>query len=318
VLIRAKFTEDSRVEYLAPTKPAQSRVVDFSKNVSSRPESDANVAYGETDTSFGNACAIYDSGSGYWMTKSSSVSSDSGKSRYHNFFNKNIPGDFFCLLEDVGTTAPWVFWWDKDNFGTSVGSAAMPAEARYWGGLARISIPCGVYNPLTCAKMEMYGSNSGAKYKMIYAGFTYPINMVLWSGAVGGALHQKQWQSDGSGVVSTYNASTACANATKDVCAKLKADWGKNLRMYVIKYRKQTSYKNKINGSTASFDYDYLKYCAGAGNTTSSNSTPYMYDVTTESQLKSALTAIAADIKTFAGYKGVKTVVGGVEEIVED
>ena len=94
------------------------------------------------------------------------------------------------------------------------------------------------------------------------------------------------------------------SNVTKDACAKLKTDHGDNLRIYVVKYRKQEKYKHPVTGSETAFDYTYLDECA------TKNAEPYLYDVSDEDGLKSALQKIADDIKSsgFANYKQAENV----------
>jgi hypothetical protein len=128
----------------------------------------------------------------------------------------------------------------------------------------------------------------------------------------GDAQHSYQWQSDDSGNLITLDPSLACQRVTQSACAKLKSDWGENIRIYVIKYRKQLSCKRMPfwadTNTTITFDYSYLNSCAGAGNVASTSETPYMYDVENEDDLKSALSVIATNIKSFAGYEAAKNV----------
>jgi hypothetical protein len=94
----------------------------------------------------------------------------------------------------------------------------------------------------------------------------------------------------------------ACSQVTVDACTKLKNTFGENLRIYLIAYRRQNSYKPKISGDAVAFDYSYLNNCAsGTGK-------PYIYDVSNEAALKSALDTIAEDIKSFAGHKNAENV----------
>ncbi len=145
-------------------------------------------------------------------------------------------------------------------------------------------------------------------------GLTLQINAALWAGASGDALplHSYQWQSDANGN-KIYDqdkdkkwilrdATSAVKLVTKDACAKLKGDWGDNLRVYIIKYRKQTQYKHPVTQAATNFDYSYLDSCA------SGTSAPYMYDITTEDQLKSALDAIYTDIEKWAGKTEARNV----------
>jgi hypothetical protein len=304
-LIKAKFTADSRVKYLAPPRPEMSRVVDFSVDDGGKPLfGSGSVAYGESTSNLGKAGVEFDENLGYWVTKDSGVMGYIGESGYNQFFNKNIEGDFYCLMEDVGAAPPLVFWSDKNNFGSTVDAAGTRLKtARYLGGLSRMFMPFGVYHPNDYAWTNIYDCNAGVKEKMIYGGFTWPVNAVLYMGASGETLHQYQWQGDDAGNISiaqASNASNACARVTKSACDKLKADWGANLRIYVIRYRRQTSYRHKISGIEEPFDYSYLDDCASGSS--------YVYDAANEADLKSALSTIAKDIKEFAGYVAAKNV----------
>jgi hypothetical protein len=163
-------------------------------------------------------------------------------------------------------------------------------------------MPQGVYNPSTYARFDLWNASAGGKCKMIYGGFSYPINTALYCGANGSTLHSYQWQSASNGSLITYDATTASKGVTTSACAKLKSDYGSNIRIYIIKYRKQTQYKHKISAAATNFDYDYLNDCA------TGTSSPYLQDVTTEAALKSALQTIATDIKTFGGHTAAKNV----------
>jgi hypothetical protein len=206
-------------------------------------------------------------------------------------------------MEDIGTIPPLIFSADNDNFGTSVDkNGDRLVMARYWSGLARISLPYGVYYPNANVWLNIYRCNAGAKYKMIYGGFTWPVNVALWHGAMresnGIREHGYQWQSDSNGNLDANvvggDPGAALRLVTSSAYAKLKADWGDNVRIYVIKYRKQDRYKHKITGNEVNFDYSYLDNSASKPS--------YVYDVSNEEGLKTALTTIAADIKSFAGY----------------
>lgn len=93
----------------------------------------------------------------------------------------------------------------------------------------------------------------------------------------------------------TDNQTELSKRTTLDACTKLKSDFGANLRVYLIKFRKQTQYINAKTQEPAKFDYSYLNNCA------TGISSPYMYDIVTQSQLNSALSDIFTDIKDWAG-----------------
>jgi hypothetical protein len=286
---------------IKPPRPQVSRVVDFSKNNGGKPLFCGSVSYGESISNLGKAGVSYDESLGYWVTAVSSGNTDG--SGYNRFHNQSIAGDFFLLMEDIGDVASLAFIYDNNNFGSN-GTAN---NFRYLPGVPRILMPRDTFIYNDRVGFDILNCNAGGKYKMIYGGFTWPVNAVLSSAGFQTILK------DSSGNITTgvTDPSIAAQNATKKVCAKLKSDWGANLRVYVILYRKQGSYKNKISGAEVPFDsdsYSYLSECAGPGNVQSSTSAPYMYDVSNEAGLKAALSDIAADIKTFATYKEAKNV----------
>jgi hypothetical protein len=136
----------------------------------------------------------------------------------------------------------------------------------------------------------------------IMGGLTLPVNAVLWAGASGDSMHAYQWQSDAGGDLTTWSATQAAARVTTDACAKLKNDWGEDLRIYVVKYRKQTQYRHKATDIAMDFSYSYIDDCATENNST------YVKDVSDEAGLNTALQAIADNIKGWAGRTEAKNV----------
>nr|MCR4624213.1 hypothetical protein [Alphaproteobacteria bacterium] len=139
-------------------------------------------------------------------------------------------------------------------------------------------------------QLSLDSSTYDDKANLLAHVFSMPYNSVLYFNG---------YQSNG------HTANEAVSQVTKDACAKLKSDYGDDLRIYIIKYRKQEKYKTfPFHGTTQvdlSHNYDYLDSCA------SGTSAPYLYDVSTKAELEDALTAIAKDIKeNFAGYTDAK------------
>ena len=121
------------------------------------------------------------------------------------------------------------------------------------------------------------------KLDLLWNNFTIPGNHVLL---------QAGYQSSQEDII------TALKNTTAAVCAKLKTDYGDDLRVYVVKYRKQDKYKpcpvrNLIYLNTNN-DYSVIDACA-------TNTGGKTYDISSEADLKSTLDDIADDIKNFAG-----------------
>jgi hypothetical protein len=198
-------------------------------------------------------------------------------------------------VEDMGGSSPFLMYLyarggDPNNY-----NYYSPGLVRSFAVLSRDT---------SKAFIRLDNATSGSYLKLVGASVTYPINAALYQGASGSNLHSYQWQSSSAGNLITYDATTACREATKSAYAKLKSDWGNNIRIYIIKYRKQPNcYQMPFWENTAvtiSFDYSYLDNCA------SGSSAPYIHDVSTEEELKSALAAIVADLKSFAGYSHAK------------
>ncbi|MDR2782147.1 MAG: hypothetical protein LBB21_06910 [Holosporaceae bacterium] len=153
--------------------------------------------------------------------------------------------------------------------------------------------------------------------------WTVPVNAALYNG-VGAdennniCSHVYEWQSNLGGVLSC-NATTACQKVTTDAIAKLKANYGNNIRIYVIKYRKQAKYK--INEIETNFEYDYIDLLA-TDKDVSEIMKPaydygnpyvhgrayenYVYDADSVEDLDYALQSIADNIKSWAEYEEAK------------
>jgi hypothetical protein len=115
VILKAKFDGISEMKPLR--NPENSRVVDFSKSVGGIPESTGSVSYGANlNGSLSGVGVEYDSSLGQWVTKDSGNTSYPGVSRLNYFYNQGVWGDFFCLMEDVGTAPPLAFCYDVGNF----------------------------------------------------------------------------------------------------------------------------------------------------------------------------------------------------------
>jgi hypothetical protein len=135
-------------------------------------------------------------------------------------------------------------------------------------------------------------SFDGGAAHLLSTHFTLPVNRIL---------HECRYYGDSE--ISTdpdcnYNAVAAATVAT---CAKLKESGG-DIRIYVIKYRKQEKYRSfPFHDSVQEnkfHDYSAVNACASSGN--------YLYDVDSPTKLKEALNKIAADIKWFAGFEDAK------------
>jgi hypothetical protein len=238
-----------------------------------------------------------------------------------------MTGDFYFLADDIGTYTPKFMMFDKST--EELGEVS--ASTQYNIG---INSPGLFRHFLDISNQEKNNSNvrfdimnidDGARMQFIHSGFTLPINAALWAGANGSTLHSYQWQSDANGNWNGNDATAAVQAVTTSACTKLKSDWGSNIRIYLIKYRKQTQYKHPVTGEAVNFNYDYLDYCASSRDadsiydTTATSSeeaqkNKYIYDITADDlseakgNLDKALKAIANDIKKWAEYEEAKNV----------
>ena len=149
------------------------------------------------------------------------------------------------------------------------------------------------------------GFSSAGKHAFLIGGITQPINAALYNYVYGtGSYNLNSYVSPSS----DFNRAALRALTTA-ACAKLKTDLGTdNVRVYVIKYRKQDNWGALTrNGTSAhsststAHSYTEIDNCA-----TSTGGTAY--DVTTEADLKTKLDTIAAAIKDWAEYEEAKNV----------
>jgi hypothetical protein len=196
-----------------------------------------------------------------------------------------VPGDFFMLAEPKTPIAsPYhkVFFSPNntinDYFGTELIRSFWPFFSHQNRDTAS---ECGY-------RWETYSNN----LPLIFAGLTLPINATLYN-SLGVNKGLGGWYLDDNNQMD-YDATHACQRATATACDKLKEAYGDNLRIYVVKYRKQNQFKHKITGASVDFDYSYVDNCATNEN--------YVYDATDESSLQDRLQDIANDIKLWATY----------------
>jgi hypothetical protein len=251
--------------------PQMSRVVDFSKDDNGRPRYIGDICYGKTENDIWSAGAEYKGTYGYWMAKDSGDSSRLGMSLFNRVYNKDVAGDYYLLIEHMDGTIPFMSLFCKES------------ETYNFTGLHRKFLPFDKFSDAGYVDFNIGENVSASTVKYIMAGFTLPVNRVLYQGYNGsGTKHAWQINEDGD-VVRT--ASTACRTVTTDACAKLKADYGDDLIVYVVKYKKQG----------VDTDYAYLDSCATAAN--------FVYDAASDDALSDVLQRIANDIKVKAGYK---------------
>jgi hypothetical protein len=325
-------------EYPKLRMPEMSRVIDFSQKASDEKfvynicgdESSVATAGNyfmyadDVNTSISRIGIRWNANTGNWEYYNSDVVNK--KSPWNHFWCMNYPGDMYLILnvQDKNQTTPQLNfnWWYRDS-----------SQIRQYfdGGLIRAfnvfatDFYIGTYTGDTKTHAFEIYNVTDTGIPPVMAGLTMPINAILFHGASGSTKHHYAWQSskkvtgetpdegetpsDGEtptegGTLLTdggmiRDATAACRAVTADACAKLKTD-NPNLRIYVVKYRKQVQYKHKILGTTQSFDYDYIDKCASEPK--------YAYEAATEIQLAEKLQAIADDVKSWSGYQAAKNV----------
>ena len=196
-------------------------------------------------------------------------------------------GDISHIMEDQATFAPYIAM----QLGDHSGDFYVPGTTRLFTPIWRETV--NKYLSITeKSGAEGTDTKKGGVLDLLTTNLTYPLNYVL---AMGG------FQNVSNGVP-TDTPTQAAAKATKAVCDNLKQSYDSdNLRIYVIKYRKQNKYKDLLTQSEGTHVYNYLDQCA------SGTTAPYLYDISTKTELENALTAIAKDInENFAGYTDAK------------
>ncbi len=189
--------------------------------------------------------------------------------------------NLYCsdITSVLDATSPILaYWYMPQNVYTDYANTNLVGPMGLFASMTRDS----TFTPQKYCKMYACDSNSSNKANLLWHNFTLPYNHVLYRAG---------YQSAGG------DATIAVRNATAAVCAKLKSDYGSNLRVYIVKYRKQAQYKTfpmyNVSQSNTNHDYSTIDACA--------TSSSYVYDISTESDLKSKLKIIADDIKSFAG-----------------
>lgn len=301
VLVRAEFiAEDIIVRLKKFRTPVRSSYVDFTRTSGGKPVvySSNYVVYGSNSSGSLPSSTSYDSTWEYWYTTGTENRFYDYKSRYKNVF--------WFISNDDSTSAAI----KKLYYSSSATSSSANQGDIYLPGMVRLT-----YDADAVHDYFKFDAN-GFQSTLISAGFTQPINNALYFGYGNNTLFKYKWQGQGSSSsnsVYQLDSDTALKQVTKDACAKLRTDYGSNLRVYVIKYRAQTQHTYKYRSGSSIYtgtennDYSYLNNCAYNGSSTTTAS-PYMKSVSNEEELKTHLKTIAADIKKWAGYKEAKIV----------
>ena len=286
VFLRAKFVKWQPI-FTKPSVPSRSSVIDYSQNVSNKPSYNTNnktLVFTQQDN------ATYDTALGYWRL--------TGGSHCIVDMQKYAKNDFFFFTEEYNPQSKSVakaIWYGNGNQKTYQSRIS----AMYLPGMVGMFFKGTEYWP-------GFGHGGSGNHKMIYGGFTQPINAVLYGYGMGG---------NGSTNINT----DAYVN---DACSKLKTT---GARVYVVKFRKQDKYNNIVSNNVTRYSnltgsntwtdtptnhsYSEIDTCATstggkvydigtAADDTASNGTS-----ANATALKETLDDIAADIKNWAGYE---------------
>jgi hypothetical protein len=284
--------------YDALQLPEMSRVVDFSQktlanelvyNIGSLQKLNSTndyISYGADATELSSIDICWNAGISRWeLCQNASGYSDK------NYLRANtVPGDFF-LVTDMETT-PNATSYHKillDSTNSINDYFGIGLNRSFWPSFSHLNTSlegqCGY-------RWKTYNIDA---LPMIFAGLTLPINATLYHGFGSDNEGEGGWYINGGDM--DYDATHACQRLTTSACAQLQAAYGANLRIYVVKYRKQTKFKHKITGVADSFNYSYIDACATYSKD--------VYDAD-EFTLQDRLQDIANDIKSWAAYAPAK------------
>ncbi|MCR4555498.1 MAG: hypothetical protein K5766_01660 [Alphaproteobacteria bacterium] len=289
--------------------PKRSRVIDFSQNPLDTNEISVNSEFynhWEYNTNNGYWTNTDSTGDGlfgnYYPSGDYTVIGYGDKSydalRYHangtisdnnntywkyDMFKTAGLNRIFVDWEDKPTIADYTIRWPKyknDNPGSlywMMGTMTLPINASLW-------VPIGAFE-----RQKLENSESAVYYDSHY-------QREELENSESAVYYDSHYQLDKEG---NYNivqsASGVAMSITSDACSKLKEDWGEDLRIYVIKYRKQTKYKIET-GVELDYFYNNLRSCVSYPQQWKE---PYVYDISTPDELNDALEKIAQDIKNW-------------------
>lgn len=209
-----------------------------------------------------------------------------GYQRLHSSYPLLSYGSSYCsdITGIIDATAQMFVYWYMPEY-------AYTDSTTNFVGVVRLFSPVKRGSSRKYMQMNPYSSTYNNLANIMEHDFTLPYNAVLLK----------------NGYQTGLSPTAGAAAATTALCSKLKSDYSGNIRIYVIKYRAQSNYKpvptyNNSSPSAISHDYTAVNGCA------SGTSTPYLYNISTESDLKNALDTIADNIKSWAGYTEAKNV----------
>ena len=298
-LIKAKI-KVSAYDFVKSATPSRSSVVDFSQNVNGKPvHAAASLAVFGKNHNGDLPEVTFDSTIGYWCAN------NTGYLHFYDWqpYSKN---DHYCFVEDLNEPAAMFGEWFANSTHTG-------HERKYYWYRSGITKVWSDY----LQNWPVPGYHVYGKYKLIYGGYTQPINAVLYNYGVNTAKNVTSITANYVSPNNDFNR-TVMKRLTTDACTKLK---NANARVYVVKYRKQANWncltraaQLKYNQITTAHSYSEIDACATstggkvydigtAADDTASNGTS-----ANATALKETLDAIAADIKSWAGYEAAKLV----------
>ena len=171
-------------------------------------------------------------------------------------------------------TKMFLYWYMPDYAYTDTNT--------WFTGTVRLFSPVTRESARNYCQLQPYSTTYNNMSNILAHSFTNPYNSVLYL---------NKYQGDNE------TPTAALEKVTADVCSKLKAEYGSNLRIYLIEYRKQSQYKTFPAGATKAHSYKTIEDCAYT-----------TYTADSETALKSKLDTIATDIKSWAGYTEAKNV----------
>lgn len=284
----AKFVNNNIPEVITYTKinlPKRSSVLDFS--TSNLTHNSNLVEFGTNLTGSRNRCYggyEYDD-TKCWRTDSTTMNYLFDKMPY----SKN--DSYFYFFDNYSSSIV------KGSGSNATPSASTSSLLASWG-LTRVYFDAKENWP---AAGIGRATSSSWRYLPL-AGFTQPINTVLYNYVC--SLDVDVNMDDYVNPINDFNR-TALRQLTIDACTKLKAA---GVKIYVIKYRAQDNWGALMRNSTTAYDQISVPHNYTEIDNCAMSTGGKMYNISNESDLQSALTEIAEDIKQWSGYEKAKIV----------
>jgi hypothetical protein len=269
-------------EYIKLRLPEMSRSVDSSRN------SNNNFVYNilGAETTGINDYINYNHNSSFAWNAATECWEYSNTSGSNYLECGQYPGDMYWTINVENTQATQSYLCFCTN----------PNKYEYFdAGLFRLFNPFGGTawrdNRGNCYPFEVHNCGAGG-ISFAIGGLTMPINTILYYALAKNIDTYRNINAAG-GIL--YDNDMICQVVTTQACDNLKTEFGDNLRIYVIKYKKLKEKPHKVNTNLRiTCDYTYIDACA--------SSPTCIYEATNPLELNTALKAIAKDIKLWTGY----------------